>query len=316
MTQRRAAAAGIWAIAATLGALNAYLPAEEETSRRPEAVRIGMVDSLFREVPKPMLQLVMQPFATLMQQQTGLTGHIIADGEYTNLSQDLATDKVHLGVFHGVEFAWARLKHPELKPLMIAVVQQPHLRAYLIVRSDFEANSLADLKGTELAISRGTREHCRLFLDKYCRKEGHEPKHFFAKISTPPNPEDSLDKVFEDEVKATVVDNVALESYKRRKPGRFEQLQPILISEVFPTGVVAYRPGSIDADTLKRFREGMATANQNALGRQLMTLWKLTAFEPVPADYEKTLTDIVKAYPPPEPTVKVEKKAKNKPAGD
>jgi ABC-type phosphate/phosphonate transport system substrate-binding protein len=308
MTQKRAAAVAIWAITATLGALNPALPAEEETSKRPEAVRIGMVDSLFREVPKPMLPLVMQPFATLMQQQTGMTGHIMADGEYTNLSQDLATDKVQLGVFHGVEFAWARLKHPELKPLMIAVIQQPHLRAYLIVRSDNEANSLADLKGADLALSRGTREHCRLFLDKYCKKEGHEPKQFFGKITIPGNPEDALDKVYEEEVQATVVDNVALESYKRRKPGRFEQLQPMLISEIFPAGVVAYHPGAIDADSLRRFREGMSTANQSALGRQLMTLWKLTAFESIPADYEKTLTDIAKAYPPPEANLKAVKK--------
>ncbi len=310
MTQRRAAAVGIWAIAAALGALTASLPAEEETSRRPEAVRIGMVDSLFREVPKPMLSIVMQPFAMLMQQQTGLTGQIIADGEYTNLSQDLATDKVQLGVFHGVEFAWARLLHPDLKPLMIAVVQQPHLRAFLIVRSDNEAHSLADLKDADLALSRGTREHCRLFLDKYCRKEGHEPKQFFGKITCPSNPEDALDKVFEEEVQATVVDNVALESYKRRKPGRFEQLQPMLISEMFPAGVVAYHPGAIDPETLRRFREGMSTANQSALGRQLMTLWKLTAFEPVPADYEKNLTDIAKAYPPPEAKTKSVKKEK------
>lgn len=310
MTQKRAAAVGIWAIAATLGAFTAFLPAEEETSRRPEAVRIGMVESLFREVPKPLMAVVMQPFAALMQQQTGLTGQIVANGEYTNLSQDLASDKVHLGVFHGVEFAWARLKHPELKPLMIAVIQQPHLRAYLIIRSDNEANSLADLKGADLALSRGTREHCRLFLDKYCKKEGHEPKQFFGKITVPANPEDSLDKVFEEEVQATVVDNVAWECYKRRKPGRFEQLQPLLISEVFPAGVVAYHPGAIDADTIRRFREGMSTANQSALGRQLMTLWKLTAFEPIPADYEKILTDIVKAYPPPEATAKTVKKDK------
>jgi ABC-type phosphate/phosphonate transport system substrate-binding protein len=310
MTQRRAAAVGLWAITATLGALTPYLSAEEETSKRADPVRIGMVDSLFREVPKPMMSLVMQPFATLMQQQTGLTGQIVADGEFNNLSQDLATDKVQLGVFHGFEFAWARQKHPELKPLMIAVIQQPHLFAYLVVRSDSEVNSLTDLKGGDLALSRGTREHCKLFLEKYCKKQGHDPKQFFGKITVPPNPEDALDKVFEEEVQATVVDNVALESYKRRKPGRFEQLAPMLRSEVFPAGVVAYRPGAIDADTLRRFREGMSTANQSALGRQLMTLWKLTAFEPVPADYEQTLTDIAKAYPVPEVTAKAEKKAK------
>jgi ABC-type phosphate/phosphonate transport system substrate-binding protein len=315
MTQRRTVAAAIWAIAAALGAFQASLPAEETaeeaTARRSDSVRIGMVDSLFREVPKPMLAIVMQPFATLMQQQTGLSGQIVADGEYTNLSQDLVNDKVQLGVFHGIEFAWARLRHPELRPLMIAVTQQHHLRAYLIVRSDFEGENLADLHGKEIALSRGTREHCHLFLTKYCKKEGHEPKHFFAKITTPPNPEEALDKVYEDEIQATVVDNIALESYKRRKPGRFEQLQPILISEIFPAGVVAYHPGAIDPETLRRFREGMSTANQSPLGRQLMTLWKLTAFEPIPGDYEKTLTDIVKAYPPPpEAKVNGEKKAK------
>jgi ABC-type phosphate/phosphonate transport system substrate-binding protein len=310
MTQRRAMAAATCAIAAAFAILQIPSPAEETASRRSDLVRIGMVDSLFREVPKPMLTIVMQPFATLMQQQTGLSGEIIADGEYTQLSQDLATDKVQLGVFHGVEFAWARLQHPELKPLMIAVTQQHHLRAYLMVRAGFEGDGLADLQGTDLALSRGTREHCRLFLDKYCRKEGYDPKQFFAKISIPANPEDALDKLYEDEVQATVVDNVALESYKKRKPGRFEQLQPLLISEVFPAGVVAYRPGAVDGESLRRFQQGMATANQSPLGRQLMTLWKLTAFEPIPADYEKTLSDIAKAYPPPEKVAKAEKKTK------
>ena len=49
MTQRRTLVAAIWAIAAALGALQASLPAEEATSRRSDSVRIGMVDSLFRE---------------------------------------------------------------------------------------------------------------------------------------------------------------------------------------------------------------------------------------------------------------------------
>jgi len=34
------------------------------------------------------------------------------------------------------------------------------------------------------------------------------------------------------------------------------------------------------------------------------------SFEPIPADYEQTLTDIVKAYPPPEVQPKAEKKTK------
>jgi ABC-type phosphate/phosphonate transport system substrate-binding protein len=287
-----------WAVAAALGIFVSPLPAEEAT-RQPDPVKIGMVSSLFKEIPKSILPVVMQPFATLMQQQTGLAGQILPAGEYTTLGQELAKDKFQLGVFHGVEFAWAKLKHPDLQPLMIAINQDRHLRAYLVVRADMDGNCLDDLEGQILAIPRGTREHCLLFLDKYCRKCGHEPKDFFAQITTPPNPEDALDKVFDDEVQATVVDGPALGSYKRRKPGRFEQLQTLLISEKFPAGVVAYHSGTLDVETLRRFREGMMNANKCPLGRQLMTLWKLTAFEPVPADYEQTLAEIVVAYPPP-----------------
>ena len=298
-----------WAAAAALATFVSSLPAEEAIPQ-PDPVKIGMVSSLFKEVPSSMLRVVMQPFAALMQQQTGLAGEILPAGEYTALSQELAKDKYQLGVFHGVEFAWAKLKHPELQPLMIAINQDRHLRAYLVVRADVDATCLNDLEGTILAIPKGTREHCRLFLDKYCRKCGHDPKDFFAQITTPPNPEDALDKVFDDEVQATIVDGPGLEAYKHRKPGRFEQLQTLLISEKFPAGVVAYHPGALDVDTLRRFREGMQNANKTALGRQLMTLWKLTAFEPVPADYEQTLAEIVVAYPAPTPTTKTVKALK------
>jgi len=68
---------------------------------------------------------------------------------------------------------------------------------------------------------------------------------------------------------------------------------------VFPAAVVAYRPGILDEATLKRFREGMMNANRTILGRQMLTLWKLTAFEEVPQDYEKVLSEILKTYPAP-----------------
>ena len=46
-------------------------------------------------------------------------------------------------------------------------------------------------------------------------------------------------------------------------------------------------------------RYGLLNAKQTLLGRQLLNLSKLTGFETVPDDYERTLTDIVKAYPAP-----------------
>jgi hypothetical protein len=70
-------------------------------------------------------------------------------------------------------------------------------------------------------------------------------------------------------------------------------------SEVFPASVVAYRDGALELATLRRFREGLVNASQTPMGRQLLTLWKLTSFEPVPDDYAQTLANILRSYPPP-----------------
>jgi ABC-type phosphate/phosphonate transport system substrate-binding protein len=271
----------------------------EDRESAPKKIRIGMVGTLFRDIPEPMIQVLMQPFGALMQTQTGMSGELIKVGSAENLGQQLAGDQVELGVFHGFEFAWARQKHPGLQPLMIAVNQQHHLRALLIVRKECAATSWADLKGKRLALPQGSREHCRLFLDRHCQELGRDTARFFSQIATPANVEEALDKVVDDAVEAAVVDNISLERFQRRKPGRFARLRTLAESEVFPAAVVAYRPGAINEELLQRFRTGMLNASDTALGRQLLTLWKLTGFEAVPADYDQTLKAIVKAYPPP-----------------
>ena len=99
-----------------------------------------------------------------------------------------------------------------------------------------------------------------------------------------------------------LVDGVALDGYKRRKPGRFAQLKVLLQSATFPAAVIAYRPGSVDEALVKRFRDGLLNAHELPLGRQLMIMWHLTGLEPVPSDYEQTLAEIARVYPQPAPT--------------
>lgn len=289
---------GLCMLAAALAALLAYLPAGAEESTRPTPVRIGLVKTLFRDQPESLVRAVVQPFGAMMEEQTGVPGELICAGDALQLGQLLADDKVQLGVFHGIEFAWARQQHPELRPLMIAVNQDCHLRASLVVRKEARAESMIDLKGMTLALPRGTREHCLLFLQRRCQECGLEAPRLFAKITTPPNVEEALDDLVDNDVQAALVDNVSLECFKRRKPGRYARLRVAQESEVFPAGVLAYKEGAISEDILNRFRDGMVEANKTPLGRQLMTLWRLTSFEPVPADYEETLANIVKAYPP------------------
>jgi ABC-type phosphate/phosphonate transport system substrate-binding protein len=271
----------------------------EDHSPHTGLVRIGLISSLFSDVPEPTVMAMMQPLSALMEAQTGVGGELVACGDADNLGQQLSEDKVQLGVFHGIEFAWARQKHPELRPLVIAVNEQQHLRAVLIIRADGKIGDLGDLQQKVLAFPHQSREHCQLFLRRRCQEFKKEPANFFAKVTNPANAEDALDDVVDGTVQACIVDSLSLDCYKRRKPGRFHRLKILQSSEVFPAAVVAFRAGILDEATLARVRDGMINANRTVAGKQLMTLWKLTSFEPVPADYDQTLTEIVKVYPAP-----------------
>lgn len=272
-----------------------------ENESRATPIRIGLVASLFRDTPEPMVTTMMQPFGAIMESQTGLAGKMVPAGDAGHLGQLLAEDKVHLGVFHGVEFGWARLKYPQLRPLVIAVNQQRHLQALIVVRADAAPGLFADLKGKKLALPVHSREHCHLYLQHCCQQCGQEPKGFFGQVTTPANVEDALDDLVDGLVDVIVVDHVSLDCFQRRKPARYARLKVLQRSEIFPAAVVAYHPGGLDEDTLNKFREGMMNANKSILGRQFMTLWKLTAFEAIPADFEPTVTAILKTYPPPSP---------------
>jgi hypothetical protein len=46
-------------------------------------------------------------------------------------------------------------------------------------------------------------------------------------------------------------------------------------------------------------QQGLTNANKSLIGRHLLTLWSLTAFEPVPPEFDRLLLTIAKAYPAP-----------------
>jgi ABC-type phosphate/phosphonate transport system substrate-binding protein len=264
-------------------------------------IRVGLVGTLFRDTPEPLMQMVLRPFKSLLESQTGVTGQIVAGGDADSLGQQLKDDKVQLAVFHGVEFAWARVKTPTLKPLLIAVNQHRILHAFLVVRQDSKAACCGDLVGQSLAMPRLSREHCRLFLERRCCKPGGTPEDSFKPLVISVDPEEALDAVVDGAAKAAVVDEVELEAYRKLKPGRCAKLKKLLESERFPCAVVAYNEGRLPDSQLKVFRDGMIASKNNRRGKELLEMCRITGFEAVPADYEQTLADIVKAYPPPAP---------------
>jgi ABC-type phosphate/phosphonate transport system substrate-binding protein len=262
-------------------------------------IRVGLVGTLFRDTPEPIVQIVLKPFKSLLESQTGVTGQIVAGGDCESLGQQLKEDKVQLGVFHGIEFAWARLKNPTLKPLLIAVNQHRYLRAILVVRQDSKAACCGDLQGQCLAIPRLSREHCRLFLERRCCPLDYTPDKTFKPLLISTDAEEALEAVVDGAAQGALVDEVELEAYQKLKPGRHAKLKKLLESERFPCAVVAYNVGRLPEAQLKVFREGMMASKNNRRSRELLDMCRITGFEAIPADYEQMLVDIVKAYPPP-----------------
>jgi ABC-type phosphate/phosphonate transport system substrate-binding protein len=264
-----------------------------------QPLRVGVSSTLFADVPELLIKAALTPLRALIEGQTGQKTDFALIKDADKMGEELSNGKLTVAVFPGYEFAWAKAKYPQLSPMVIAVNQQADQRALVTVRNDSPAANFADLKNQTVALPRGVREHCRLFLERHCQSNGKDTPRFFAEICSPASDEEAMDEVVDGAVHAAVVDSVALDCYHKRKPGRFTQLKVLTRSESFPPTVIAFRKGGLDDTTLSRFREGLLSAKTTPRGRQVLQLTKLTGFEPVPKDYDKILVAIGKAYPPP-----------------
>jgi ABC-type phosphate/phosphonate transport system substrate-binding protein len=295
----RAILVGLGVCSLTLVAFVARPTLRAAEPNQEPPLRLGITDSLFRDVPRSQNGSGRKIFSALMKAQTGLSNELAAPAPVAELAQQLEDGRLDFAIVQGVEFAWARQQHPRLRSLLILVNERPYRRAHLVVRQDSDATCWAELKGKALAVPAQSREHCLLFYERPCKSLGQEPEHFFAKILKTPTLEDALDDVIEGQAQAAVVDEVGLEAYARRKPGRFAKLKELARSELFPDSVVAYRAGALDEHTLHRCREGLLGADKQAQGRLLLMFWRVTSFAPLPAGFEDRLVEIAKAYPAP-----------------
>ena len=224
---------------------------------------------------------------------------LVRQKNWRELAEKMQKGELQVGVFQGYEFAWAREKYPGLRPLALAINVYRYPVVYVVARKDNPARDLAGLQGKSICLPDTGERFLRLFVDKECQALGKKPDAFFSKVIPPESIEDALDDVVDGKVDAAAVDRAALEAYKRRKPGRFKQLKPLAQSKPFPPAIVAWYDKGLDEETLRQFRKGLLDANKKEKGRTMLTLFRLTRFEPPPADFDKALARTRKAYPPP-----------------
>jgi ABC-type phosphate/phosphonate transport system substrate-binding protein len=261
----------------------------------PEVLRLGILATM-SEGKSPRLGEIFGPeLNDIVKDFTGSRSVVLNGLDPFTSAKQLEAGKWHLGVFPGVQFAWVQKKYPDLKPLLLAIKQETALRAVLVVRKESKIKGFADLKDKEVAILEA-RLHCRLFADKGVPK----PRNSFAKFFQSPNGHEALDDVLSGKVKAAIVDTPSLALFKDLLPGRFKRLKILAQSPPFPPPVVVYRMGALRPELLKKFQNGMLKISKSEKGREELSNFGILRFQAVPKDFQKTLTEIGKAYPPPE----------------
>jgi ABC-type phosphate/phosphonate transport system substrate-binding protein len=240
----------------------------------------------------------MQTLKSFIKEETGFNNEILTQKNWAELGDKLAKGQLHLGCFQGYEFAWVTEKHPDLKPLAMAINVYRYPVACVVVKQDSNAKSFGDLQGQSLGMTAHGERYLRLYLERQCKAAGKNSEAFFAKIARQENIEDILDSVVDGALQVALTDQTALEGYKRRKPGRFNKLKEVSRSQPFPPAVVVSHGTTLDEATLNRVKNGLVGANQKERGQTLLTLFHVTGFETIPDDFNKVLAETRKNYPP------------------
>jgi ABC-type phosphate/phosphonate transport system substrate-binding protein len=261
-----------------------------------QEISIGIVPSLMNDLSAGQQKFIRGEFPILVKEFTGLDGKLTEDKSFEEVAKKTLAGEHQFAVFQGVEFAWITAKHTGLKPLLTAIYRMPRHQAVLVAKKGSPVKSAADLKGKSLGWFKAGKAHVVLYTEKLA---GGDPTKYFGKMVAPTNPEATLDDVLLGKVDGAVVDEASLEVYKEVNPGRYNRLQIVSKSVEFPPSVVAYAQGKVNDQMLTQFKNGMLKANDSPRGRDVMSSFRITAFQPVPAEYDTWLAEIRKEYPAP-----------------
>jgi ABC-type phosphate/phosphonate transport system substrate-binding protein len=298
---RRGLVAGLrWPASALVALLTIFCSLAGAQPPKIDVLRIAATGTLTGNPDDPREKAGVRTLRQFIKDETGFENEVSREKDWQVLADQLKKGALQVGVFQGFEYAWAQERHPELKPLAIAINFERYPVAHVLMQRDTTATGFAALKGQSLCLAAGSQPCLRLYLDRQCAAVGKKAEDFFGKVTSADNVEDALDDVVDGKVQATLIDGAALDAYKQRKPGRFKRLKDVVQSSPFPPIVVAYYGSALDDATIARFKTGLLGAAKKETGEMLLTLSRLTGFEKVPEDFSKVLAETRKAFPPPD----------------
>lgn len=274
------------------------LPAVSAVELRRLPIHIGVLPTMSRGAKPQMAAALKEPLLEEVEAQTGVECQFDVVLTLNEMRRRLRDGRLHFALCHGHEFAWMKLRDPQIKPLMIAAPMHRPIKVFVVVSNSSPAREICDLRGKMIAMPKNSHATVRLFANRECRCDDETPFAFAKEITKPENPESALHDLYDGAVDAAIVDGAGMQSLEERYPARAKHLRVLKESEDFPLPVVVYREGILSAEMLRHFQEVMEKTHTTGMGRQFLNLMQSTGFEAVPLDYEERLKDFVKRYPP------------------
>ena len=289
----------LFALVVPMGFVLVFLTSLRSEEAKALEVRLGATRTLLRGGDPTAAEAALKIIASIFYAQTGVRVHCVTTADGPALAKEMEAGNLTLGLLPGIELAWQGKRNATLQPMLLTCNEKTALRSFLIVRAEDPATSIAGLKDKRLSFPKMSFNHSFLFLDKAIREAQGNPAKFFAACQVADNPDLALEALLEGEADATVVDEVALEVYRDRKPGRAKRLRVLMESCKFPCAVLVCKADEAKSEAVKRIQQGLSTAHERQAGRQMLSLMRLSSFMPVTQEYEQLLKDVLKDYPEP-----------------
>lgn len=274
------------------------IAAQPGSNPLPEA-RIGFPKVLFKDVHPKLIDIAARPFKETIQKTAGLHGSLSIVEDYKVLAKQLEEKKLDIAVFHGFEYAWIKEANPDLIPFVVTVPNCGKVQACLVVNVASNAKEPKDLKGECIAIHKGMKAHCQMFLDQLRRDLPSDCCRPMKPEGAPVIADEVLDNVASGYCEAAMVDISSLEAYKNSKPGLGKQLKVLKESELLPSAVVVCRKGSLTPAQIKAISTGLFNCDKNAQGRMFLMFWNLKCFDAPNPEYFELLAKCKIAHPEP-----------------
>jgi ABC-type phosphate/phosphonate transport system substrate-binding protein len=274
------------------------VPGGKAADPLPE-VKIGLLQPMFKDVPPQMVKVGGLPFQNMLEKQAALNGLIEVAPDYKELARRLGKGDIDFAVFHGFEYAWVK-NTPGMAPLVATVPQCGKVQACLVINTNSKARSPKDLKGECVAVHKGCKAHCEMFLE---RLRADIP----AGDCCPCNcggltAEEVLFAVANEKQEAAIVDVSSILTFKENWPAAAKKIKVLVESKELPSAVIVYRKGAraLDEKTIERVRKGLLDCVRTPSGQTFAIFWQLKGFKDADAAYNKLVEDALKAYPPPD----------------